>query len=261
MVRTSLSRRSSSRTLLGRSVLELRRRVGGDIRRLRIDANLSQRAVAAAAGIDHGYLSLIEAGAREPSFGVLSSIGEVLGADLHVRLYPTTGPRIHDRIQAAMVEALFATLHSRWRRQAEVPVRRPARGYVDAVLASSEDRLVIATEAQSELRRLEQQLRWASDKAESLPSSVAWPALVGGDEQRTMISRLLLLRSSRTMRELARTFALTLQAAYPASTADVYHALTTSDRSWPGAGILWVDLVGGRGRILDRPPRGVSIGR
>lgn len=261
MVRSSARARSTSRTILGRSVLELRRRLGGDIRRLRVDAGLSQRAVAAAAGIDHGYLSLIEAGEREPSFGVLSSIGEVLGADLHVRLYPTTGPRIHDRIQAAMVEALFGALHSRWRRQAEVPVRRPARGYVDAVIASRADRLVIATEAQSELRRLEQQLRWASDKAESLPSSVAWPALVGDDERRTTISRLLLLRSSRTMRETARTFALTLHAAYPASTAEVHRALTTVDGAWPGPGVLWVDFIAGRGRILDRPPRGVSLGR
>jgi transcriptional regulator with XRE-family HTH domain len=157
--------RTSRRTAVGRAAAETRRRLGLEIRRSRTDAGLSIRALAAAASIDHGYLCQIEAGDREPSFAVLHAIGGVLGVDVSVRLYPTTGPRIHDRIQAPIVEALFDALHPRWRRLAEVPVLRPARGFIDAVLALPADGIVVATEVQSAIRRLEQQLRWASDKA------------------------------------------------------------------------------------------------
>jgi hypothetical protein len=100
------------------------------------------------------------------SLGVLVALGDVLGADLQVRLYPTTGPRIHDRIQAAMIEALFAALHPGWKRIPEVAVHRPARGFIDAVLVLSSEGLFVATEGQSEIRRLEQQIRWGRSEAQ-----------------------------------------------------------------------------------------------
>ena len=83
--------RTNRRTATGRAAAEMRRRVGLDIRRLRIDAGLSVRTLAAASGIDHGFLARIEAGSVEASYAVLVAIGEVLGADLSVRPVP------HDR--------------------------------------------------------------------------------------------------------------------------------------------------------------------
>jgi transcriptional regulator with XRE-family HTH domain len=253
--------RTNRRTATGRAAAEMRRRVGLDIRRLRIDAGLSIRALAAAAGIDHGFLARIEAGSVEASYAVLVAIGDVLGADLTVRLYPTTGPRIHDRIQAPIIETLFKVLHPRWRKLAEVGVTRPARGFVDAVLGLPLVGLVVATEVESTIRRLEQQLRWAQDKADSLPSSSAWALMAPVDGPRPVISRLLIVRSTRSTRDIARAFEATLASAYPARTADVYAALRTADAPWPGPGILWADVEGGRARIHDRPPRGVGLGR
>jgi transcriptional regulator with XRE-family HTH domain len=234
---------------------------GLEIRRLRTDAGLSIRALAAAAGLDHGHLARIETGRVEPGFAVLIAVGEVLGADLSVRLYPTTGPRIHDRIQAPTIEELFGILHPRWSRHAEVGVIRPARGFVDAVLALPADGVVIATEVESAIRRVEQQLRWAHDKADSLPSSSAWPIVAPVDGPQPRISRLLILRSTRSTREVARAFAATLAAEYPAPASAIHAALTTADAPWPGSGILWAAVAGGRARILDRPPRGVALGR
>ncbi len=63
------------------------------------------------------------------------------------------------------------------------------------------------------------------------------------------------------MRELVRTFEASLGAAYPARVWDIHQALTTAAVPWPGAGIIWADVTGGRARILERPPRGVSLGR
>jgi transcriptional regulator with XRE-family HTH domain len=253
--------RTSTRTAVGRAAADARRRLGREIRRLRIDAGLSIRALSAAAHLDHGHLARIESGRVEPGFAVLIAIGDVLGADLSVHLYPTTGPRVHDRIQAPTIEALFGILDPRWSRLAEVGVIRPARGFVDAVLALPANGIVVATEVESGIRRLEQQLRWAHDKADALPSSPAWPLLAPADGPRPRISRLLILRSARSTREIARAFTATLAAEYPAPAAAVYAALTSADATWPGSGILWANVAGGRARILDGPPRGVSLGR
>lgn len=252
--------RTSLRTRIGRLARDLRRQIGSEIRRLRLDANLSQQALAAAADIDQGYLSQIEAGIREPSLAVLLAIGDVLGADLAVHLFPTTGPRVHDRTQAAMIEGLFGVLHHRWKRLVEVPVRRPARGFIDAVVADPIAGLVVAVEAQSQIRRVEQQLRWSADKAESLPSAAFWPVFAPADQSPPAISQLLLLRSTRATRELARAYESMLSSAFPAKTLDVRRSLT-ENALWPGSGIIWVAVDGGVGRVLDHPPRGVSLGR
>ena len=77
------------------------------LRRLREDAGLTRVAVASAAGIDPSYMTRIEERRREAGYEVLATVGAVLGADLSVRLFPNTGPTIHDRTQAPMGEALL----------------------------------------------------------------------------------------------------------------------------------------------------------
>jgi transcriptional regulator with XRE-family HTH domain len=191
-------RPSDRRTQSGRLAHDLRIRLGAELRRARVDAGLSIRVVADAAGIDPSHLSLVERGRREASLSVLAAVGSVLGLDLSVRLFPTTGPRIHDRIQAAMVEALLREAHPGWKRLVEVPVWRPVRGVIDFVLARPGE-VVVATEVHSELRRLEQQIRWGREKAEALPSAEAWSMLSSG-RPATAISQLLVLRNPPAIR-------------------------------------------------------------
>jgi transcriptional regulator with XRE-family HTH domain len=249
--------RTSPRTANGRRTREINTAIVGDVDRLRRDAGLTVRRLAAEAEIDPGYLSQILAGARHPSIAVLVAVSKVLGADLSVRLYPTTGPIVRDGIQARIAEELLRITATSWRRSVEVPVYRPARGFVDIVFEEPLQAIAIATEIQSRIDRLEQQIRWALDKAQSLPSSEMWRFLDGGHS----ISRLLVVRSTIGTRELARRFHATLEAAYPAKSADVFRALTASATPWPGPGILWANVEGDRVRILDRPPRGVALGR
>ena len=83
--------------------------------------------------------------------------------------------------------------HPRWQAFTEVAVHRPSRGWIDAVLHEPRDRVAVATELQSELRRLEQLVRWSAAKAASLPSWDGWSRL--GDEPR--IDRLLVVRRTR----------------------------------------------------------------
>lgn len=235
-----------------RRAIEGRRALGAEIRRLREDAGLSKLIVARTAGIDPTHLRMIEAAEREPSAQVLARVAAALGAEASTRLFPTTGPPIRDRFQARMIEAFLRELPSRWTRWVEVAVHRPVRGVIDAVIADPAARRVIAIEAQSELRRLEQQLRWARAKADALPSSTIWDA---ADSPR--ISQILLLRSTATSRELARTFAETLAAAFPADPEAIHRALSDPTAAWPGPGIVWIRLDGGRASILPGRPRGL----
>ena len=254
---------SGVRRETARRLRRLGLQVGDDIRGMRLDASVSLAAVSRATGIDAAYLGRIETGRAQPSTEVLIAIGVALGADLSVRYFPGSGPRIHDRFQAPMVEALIRALHPRWQIEIEVPVTQPSRGVIDIVLADRGSGDVIAVEAQSDLRRLEQQVRWAHEKSVALAtrldrhSSETGPrAAPGGLE----VSQLLLLRSTVRTRTLARQFEATLLAAFPNRAADAHRSLIGA-APWPGSTIVWMNVHGGAASIMRLPPPGVRLGR
>jgi hypothetical protein len=165
-----------------------------------------------------------------------------------MKVYPDTGPSVRDRHQVRAAEALLASLHPRWSATPEVAVRRPVRGWVDVALHDPVGSLVVATEIESLLRRLEQLLRWSQEKAEALPSSSAWPAWSATG--RPAISRLLVVRWTRSNREVARDARRLLAIAYPADPRDALDALTGS-AAWTGPALLWVRLEGRSAPVLD----------
>ena len=239
----------------------MRRRVGLDIRRLRIDAGLSVRTLATASGIDHGFLARIEAGSVEASYAVLVAIGEVLGADLSVRLYPTTGPRIHDRIQAPIVEALFkrpspalAATRRGWRDPTGTRVRR-CRARVAAGRPRRRDRGRVIDPAP----------RAAAPMGPGQGGLAAVVGGVGPDGAGRRASTCYLTPADRQIDTIDPGHRAGVRGnarvRVPVRTADVHAALTTADAPWPGPGIVWADVEGGRARILERPPRGVGVGR
>lgn len=241
-----------------RRMRRLRLYVGEEIRRLRLDASLTLTDLGTATGIDRSHLARIEAGVATPSLEALVAIGVALGADLSLRYFAGAGPRLVDRFQAPMVEAFLQRLDPRWAVRLEVPVLAPARGIVDAALIEKASAVAIASEFQSEFRRVEQQIRWNAEKADGLANKLAEESASGSAP---VVSRLLVLRSTTTTREIARSYEATLRAAYPARTADVVAALTTPTCPWPGPGIAWMRVDGGAAVLLDGPPRGVRLGR
>jgi transcriptional regulator with XRE-family HTH domain len=253
--------RTTSRTKLqiaaDRRADDSRRAIGIEIRRLREDAGLTKAIVARVAGIDPTHLRLIEDGRREAGGSVLARVAAALGAEASTRLFPTSGPPIRDRFQARMIEAFINDLPPRWTRSLEIAVHRPVRGVIDAVIGDRVLRRAVAVEAQSELRRLEQQIRWSNAKAEALPSSELWPFLSPDPADPPAISQILLLRSTTATREIARTFRSSLAAAYPAEPDELQRALADPSIPWPGSGIIWIRLDGVRPTILAGRPRGV----
>lgn len=231
------------------------RALGDECRRARLDAGLSLRALSRATSIDTSHLRRVELAERDPSLDAAVAIATALGHDLSIRLYPSSGPRIRDHIQARMIEALVTVLHARWLPRLEVSVYRPVRGVIDLVLQDRDAGDVVAGEGHSQLRSAEAQLRRAGEKADALPSAIGWPWMDAPELPR--VSRLLLLRSTEALRSLVRALPATFASAYPAATEAAYAALTGPDR-WPGAAILWVDVRGARTRVMQGPPRGVG---
>ena len=140
----------------GHRARQIRRLQGEELRRIRLDAGVSLTRVATHAGISAAHLSRIEAGTANPSIDVLTAIAVALGADLRIRYFAGSGPRLHDRFQAPIVEALIGALDPRWRVELEVPVSQPSRGVIDVVLHDRGGSVVVACEVASEIRRLEQ---------------------------------------------------------------------------------------------------------
>ena len=217
----------------------LRRSIASDLRRLREDAGLTRAAIATVAGVDATTISKVETGQFLPTLELYGRLAAALGADLHARPYPTTGPAIHDRHQVRMGELLLGTLHARWHASPEVAVRRPARGFVDLALFDAGSHTIVATELDSVLRRVEQLLRWSAEKATSLPSSDLWPSW--SREGGPAVSRLLVVRRTRSNREVAVTARRLLREAYPADPRDALESLGGTV-AWPGPALLWARL-------------------
>lgn len=186
-------------------------RLAEDLIRVRTDAGASKAEVARVAGVDRTFIGRIEARTAHPSFETVVACAVALGAELSLRVYAGTGPRLTDRHQARMVECVLREIHPVWRTHLEVPVSRPTRGVIDAVFTRRDGPQLVISEFQSVLPRLEQQIRWMAEKAAAIGSST----LVGSGPT-PPVSRLLVLRSTAATRSIAREFEATLRTAYPA---------------------------------------------
>ncbi len=228
----------------------LRRSVALDMRRLREDAGATKAAVAALAGVDPSAVSRMEAGTLAPTLEMYCRLAAALNADLAVRVYPAGGMRLRDRHQARIEDLTLGQAHARWYPTLEAVVRRPVRGWIDMVLHDPVARLLVATELESGLRRLEQMIRWSEEKACALDSNPGWAAWSAGGGP-PEISRLLIVRSTRENRAIAADARRILHAAYPADPRDALDALTGT-AAWPGPAMLWarIDPVGSTPRLL-----------
>jgi len=62
--------------------MDVRKRVGGNVRRLREKQSISQEELADRAGLHRTYISGVERGVRNPTIIVLEKIADALGVDL-----------------------------------------------------------------------------------------------------------------------------------------------------------------------------------
>ena len=62
--------------------MDIRKRIGWNLRRLRKERGITQEDFATDSGFDRGYISGVERGVRNPSVLVLERIANALGVDV-----------------------------------------------------------------------------------------------------------------------------------------------------------------------------------
>lgn len=256
-----MSGRSNLELAAARRAGDIRRALGRDYATLRVDAGLNRSRVARAARLSPSSVGRVEDGLIEPDLETMVRLASVLGCDVSIRLFPT-GPPIRDRLQAPMLEAILALAHPAWRRLVEVPVAGVVPGVIDGVLAHPARPLLVAIEVQSELRRAEETIRRATEKAEALgPSRLGITTAAAFRVAGAETSRLLVLRSTASTRAVVRDLERTFAAAWPARAAEVLAALRDPLVPWPGPAIVWMSLHGRVATVMAGPPRGIAVGR
>jgi hypothetical protein len=222
----------------------VRDRLREDLLRLIEDAGIAPGRLAAEAGLSGSFVRRVLDGRAHPTLETYSRLAVGLGADLSAHIYPNTGPPIRDRHQARIVEALLGEVDPRWHLFTEVVVTRPVHGVIDVVLSEARANQIVAVEIQSELRRVEQLVRWAHEKAAALPSSPTWQRIARGDASQA-VSTLLVVRRTRANIEIATSVARQLEVAFPAHPADALRSLH-GQGSWPGTALVWVRIEADR---------------
>ena len=243
-----------AQTRLERSIVArqraCRQAIGRELQRARHEAGLSVRKVGIEAGVDPSHIRRVELGESALSQDALVAVSAVIGHDVSMRLYPSSGPRVRDHVQVRLLDALLRELHPRWKPRLEVPVYRPVHGVIDVVLEDRDANAVVSGEAHSVLHAVDAQIRWAAQKTDALPSADGWPWGMDGPAR----SRLLLLRDSSALRSMVGSASGVFDAAYPAASMAAFESLV-GDRPWPGSAIVWVHVDGSASRLLHGQPR------
>ena len=244
--------RKRPRTPAGRTATRLRDQVGTQIREFRTDAGISwscgrsRRITASLLG--SSGVAANRAFRRSPRSPTHS------GPTCPLVSTRTPGAGA-DHIQARIVEELLRIAHPRWRRFAEVPVYRPARGRIDVVMHHSwrgrhgRDGGPLTGAAARAATRL--------GAPQGRVAAISGP--LGPPRARARGRSAPRHRSTRATRELAE-LRIHVQSRVPGSGGG---RVCGCRERWRMARERAV--VGGRHhdavRILDRPPRGVMLGR
>jgi transcriptional regulator with XRE-family HTH domain len=211
-------------------LLRLEARAQGEtFREQRLRLEITQADVARAVGTSRSVVSAIEHGDPSVSPKTRFRVAEVLGLRLRLPAYPDGTPRLYDRNHSLIIEHLLALCHPRWQVTVEASVPGPGHRSTDVRLECGID--IVLSEIETRLRRWEQIVRESHEKVHAVAEEV-------GPDRR--VHALLVLPPTRHNRELIRSLAGSVAAAFPADEQAIRRALTGAEEPWPGDGLLWL---------------------
>ena len=147
----------------------------------RVRLRLTQREVAADAGVSRGYIARIERGTANPTLGAVDRIGQVLGIKPELTFRP---PTIIGSTQRDVVHAQCSTYVDRrlrsagWLTAREVEVvQARSHGWIDELAFYPEDETLLVIEIKTRLDDLgsvERQLGWYGRSAGDVARRIGW---------------------------------------------------------------------------------------
>jgi transcriptional regulator with XRE-family HTH domain len=209
-------------------------RFGSEVRIARVSAGLTQRDVAARAGLTQAFVSQIERGLALPGIDSMVRLARVLGMVLSLRLFPGDGLRLRDSGQLDVAHAIRGQTHASVRVRLEEPIaygndRRAA----DMVLETPME--LVMLEIERGLADFQAQYRAAQLKRTTLSERL-------GRTVRLVIA----VPDTRRNRELLRQHEELIKTALPVSSRQIWAAIRSGEPIG-GDGLLWVRVTPGNG--------------
>lgn len=217
----------------------------------RISLDLSQRELAVAVGVSHGYLAAIEGGRANPSLAMVQRIGDALGLRLE---WASTPPiviepnRQRDLVHArcsAYVDRRFRAAGWVTRREVEV-VHGRWHGWIDLLAFDPRTRTLVVVEVKTRLDDVggvERQLAWYERHVLEVARSAGW--------RPSRTSSWLLLLASDEVESVLRANRVAMGVAFPdrarAMRAVVQHGLGDA----PPVGERGLAMIDPRSRRRD----------
>ena len=121
-------------------------RFGDEIRRSRVNADLSQRQLGSLIGLSHATIGRFERAESSPDFLTAARMCAVLGMELSVGCHPVSSP-VRDRAHLDLLELLHQELHSslHWETEVSIPIPGDLRA-LDACIIGPNFRSMVEAE-------------------------------------------------------------------------------------------------------------------
>jgi transcriptional regulator with XRE-family HTH domain len=193
-------------------------------------AGLTQKQLAARAGVSQQSVSLAENGSAAGSLEVRCRLTEACGFELGWRLYPVRTVPLRDSGQLELATAVMAQANPTFRARLEVPVRAGDLRAADLVLDSAEE--VIHIEVERSPTDLQAQARAAHVKREIM-----------AEGERRPVRLVIAMPSTRANRQRLDQIKPLLQRTFPVPSRRIWSALRSGTP------------IGGDGILLIAPRR------
>lgn len=202
-------------------------RFGNEVQIARASAGLTQRELAARAGLTQAFVSQVERGHAVPSLDSMVRLSIALGLSLSLRLYPGDGLKLRDSGQLDVALAIRSEVHSSCRVRLEEPIaygndRRAA----DMILETPIE--LIMLEIERGLVDFQAQYRAAQLKRAALAARL-------GRAVRLVIA----VPDTHRNRKLLRQHQELITTALPVSSRQIWAAIRSGEPIG-GDGLLWV---------------------
>lgn len=202
-------------------------RFGNEMRIARVGAGLSQRDLAARAGLTQAFVSQVERGHAVPSLDSMVRLSIALGLSLSLRLFPGDGLRLRDSGQLDVALAIRNEVHSSCRVRLEEPIAfGDDRRAADMILETPIE--LIMLEIERGLIDFQAQYRAVQLKRATLAARL-------GRAVRLVIA----VPDTHRNRKLLRQHQELIRTALPMSSRQIWAAIRSGEPIG-GDGLLWV---------------------
>jgi transcriptional regulator with XRE-family HTH domain len=219
--------------------MRLAEQFGRTCRRVRIELDLTQQAVADALGVSRTFIARVELARTPVDLGVVERIGQVLGIRAELTLIPPrflTERRSHDRVHAWCVTYVARRLVAAgWQVAREVDVSDGSiHGWIDLLAFDPRSGTLVVLEVKTllaDLGALQRQVSWYERRALTAARSLGWrPRRFG-----TWVLCLASAEVEAVLRTHGDVFERELPSRAPAMLAAV------AGEAWGGRGLALID--------------------